>query len=72
MPENRCMGKGVRPSFLRRNNFQRTSLDLKNIWRRSAPVRTMTKKDEYMFLDFSNKEKTQNCSKRKRWNRLTL
>merc|ERR1719318_158253 len=56
--------KNTKPSFIRRK-MQRSSLaDMKSIWRRSEPVRTFTKKDEYMYLDFSSKRKSNTNSKR--------
>ena len=71
-PESIYTSKCTKPSFLRKNKFRKSSLDVKSLWRRSAPGMTLTKKDEYMFMDFTNKAKPQSCSTRKRWNRLTL
>ena len=63
--------KSTKPTFLRRK-IEKSSLDLKYFWRRSDPVRTFTKKDEYMFLDFSDKGKNHSHSRLRRWNRSSL
>merc|ERR1712013_855984 len=63
--------KITKPIILRRK-VEKSSLDLKYFWRRSDPVRTFTKKDEYMFLDFTDKGKNHSHSRLRRWNRSSL